>query len=82
MHRQYIIMEIMPYIDKTPVSAIKEAISLYENIATDKNLDGYTALKCMQNLYTIQHRVNQALQRTSHIQLKGLEEWRENELND
>lgn len=70
-------MEIMPYIDKTPVSAIKEAISLYENIATDKNLDGFTALKCMKNLYTIQQAVNRALQRTSHIELKGLNEWKE-----
>ncbi len=75
-------MEIMPYIDKTPVSAIKEAISLYENIANDKNLDGFTALKCMQNLYTIQHTVNKALQRTEHLQLQGLNEWKENELND
>lgn len=75
-------MEIMPYIDKTPVSAIKEAISLYENIATDKNLDGFTALKCMQNLYTIQHTVNRALQRTSHIELAGLNEWIEKELRD
>jgi hypothetical protein len=75
-------MEIMPYIDKTPVSAIKDAIALYENIATDKNLDGYTALKCMKNLYTIQHTVNRALQRTSHIQLAGLEEWLEKELRD
>ena len=72
----------MPYIDKTPVSAIKEAISLYENIATDKNLDGYTALKCMQNLYTIQHTVNKALQKTQHLHLHGLKEWKENELND
>ena len=72
----------MPYIDKTPVSAIKEAISLYEKIATDKNLDGFTALKCMQNLYTIQHTVNKALQRTSHLQLAGLNEWKKNELND
>ena len=75
-------MEIMPYIDKTPVSAIKEAISLYENVANDKNLDGFTALKCMKNLYTIQYAVNKALQRTSHLQLKDLDEWIENELKD
>ena len=56
----------MPYIDKTPVSAIKEAISLYENVANDKKLDGFTALKCMKNLYTIQYAVNNALKRTSH----------------
>ena len=72
----------MPYIDKTPVSAIKEAISLYENVANDKNLDGFTALKCMKNLNTIQYAVNKALQRTSHLQLKDLDEWIENELKD
>ena len=72
----------MPYIDKTPVSAIKEAISLYENVANDKNLDGFTALKCMKNLYTIQYAVNKDLQRTSHLQLKDLDEWIENELKD
>ena len=34
----------MPYIDKTPVARVKEAIELWKGVMHDPNLDGYLSL--------------------------------------
>lgn len=51
----------MPYIDKTPVARVKEAIELWKGVMHDPNLDGYNGLACKKKIQAVRDAAIEAL---------------------
>jgi hypothetical protein len=51
----------MPYIDKTPVASVKEAIELWKGVMHDPNLDGYNGLRCKKKIQEVRDAAIEAL---------------------
>ena len=41
----------MPYIDKTPVESVQEALDLWQGVMHDPNIDGFNGWGCKQKIY-------------------------------
>lgn len=51
----------MPYIDKTPLSSVKEAINLWEGVMHDPNIDGYNGYACFKKIIQVKWAAEKAL---------------------
>lgn len=63
----------MPYIDKTPIESVEEAINLWEGVMHDPNLDGYNGFACMKKIYRAKWAAEKALKNVPPYH--GMEEW-------
>ena len=52
----------MPYIAKTPISHVKAAISLWEGVMHDPNLDGYNGFACFKKIMQAKWAAEKALE--------------------
>jgi hypothetical protein len=63
----------MPYIDKTPIESVEQAINLWEGVMHDPNLDGYNGFACMKKIYRTKWAAEKALKKVPPYH--GMEEW-------
>jgi len=63
----------MPYIDKTPVENVKEALELWNGVMHDANIDGYNGWACKQKIYETLWAAQKALEGAPEYH--GEEEW-------
>jgi hypothetical protein len=63
----------MPYIDKTPIESVEDAIDLWKGVITDPNIDGYNGFACMKKIYRAKWKAEQALKNIPNYH--GAEEW-------
>lgn len=64
---------IMPYIDKTPVNSVKEAISLWEGVMHDPNIDGFNGFACFKKIMQVKWAAEKALENVPPYY--GLDDW-------
>lgn len=65
----------MPYIDKTPVENVKEALELWKGVMHDPNIDGYNGWACKQKIYKTLWAAQKALKDAPEYY--GEEKWLE-----
>jgi len=63
----------MPYIDKTPIESVEQAINLWEGVMHDPNLDGYNGFACMKKIYRAKWAAENALKNVPLYH--GMDEW-------
>ena len=63
----------MPYIDKTPIESVEQAINLWEGVMHDPNIDGYNGFACMKKIYKAKWAAEKALKKVPPYH--GMEEW-------
>lgn len=63
----------MPYIDKTPISSVKEALELWRGVMDDPNIDGYNGFGCKKKIYETLWAAQKALEGSTVYH--GEEEW-------
>ena len=62
----------MPYIDKTPISRVKAAISLWEGVMHDPNIDGYNGFACFKKIMQAKWAAEKALENVPPYHEKDL----------
>ena len=65
----------MPYIDKTPVESVQEALDLWQQVMLDPNIDGFNGWGCKQKIYKTLWAAQKAL--VGAPTYAGEEEWLE-----
>ena len=65
----------MPYIDKTPVESVQEALDLWQGVMHDPNIDGFNGWGCKQKIYKTLWAAQMAL--VGAPTYAGEEEWLE-----
>ena len=65
----------MPYIDKTPVERVQEALDLWQGVMHDPNIDGFNGWGCKQKIYKTLWAAQKAL--VGAPTYAGEEEWLE-----
>ena len=63
----------MPYIDKTPIQSVEEALDLWKGVMHDPNIDGYNGFACKQKIYKTLWAAKKALEGAPEYY--GEEEW-------
>ena len=70
----------MPYIDKTPVESVQEALDLWQGVMHDPNIDGFNGWGCKQKIYKTLWAAQKAL--VGAPTYAGEEEWLEQNHTD
>ena len=65
----------MPYIDKTPVESVQEALDLWQGVMHDPNIDGFNGWGCTLKIYKTLWAAQKAL--VGAPTYAGEEEWLE-----
>jgi hypothetical protein len=63
----------MPYIDKTPVESVCEALDLWRGVSDDPMIDGYNGWGCKQKIYKTLWKAQEVLEGMKVYH--GEEEW-------
>ena len=63
----------MPYIDKTPVESVQEALDLWQGVMHDPNIDGFNGWGCKQKIYQVLWQAQKAIKDAPTYH--GEEEW-------
>ena len=69
----------MPYIDKTPISSVNEALELWRGVTTDPNIDGFTGFGAKKKIYQTLWKAQEMLQGMTVYH--GEEEWVQEQKN-